>query len=334
MVNKINIKEALELKEAVFIDVRSPGEFAGDHILGAVNLPILTDEERHEVGLIYKQVCQKEAIEKGMEFYEKKIPAMTKFVEDFKDKTIVIYCWRGGMRSEVITTLFESLGFKTYQLKGGYKTYRALVLEKLTEFKLKPKLIVLNGLTCTGKTALLQKLPNSIDLEGLAQHRGSLYGAVGLKPRTQKMFDTLLLKQLKELNNEKFIFIEGESRRIGNLMIPESLWKEMLKGTNVYVERDLPIRVKETVKEYFSNEKMIEGIKKVSESLWRVISKKKKEEMLQALENKEYEKAAEILLTDYYDPLYNHSLKKKEYSFTVNCNDVDDCVKELMEKVN
>ncbi|MBT4935183.1 hypothetical protein HON15_00245, partial [Candidatus Woesearchaeota archaeon] len=183
------------------------------------------------------------------------------------------------------------------------------------------------------KTALLQKLPNSIDLEGLAQHRGSLYGAVGLKPRTQKMFDNLLLEKLKELNEEKFIFIEGESRRIGNLMIPESLWKEMLKGTNVYVERDLPIRVKETVKEYFSNEKMIAGIKKVSESLWRVISKKKKEEMLQALENKEYEKAAEILLTDYYDPLYNHSLKKKEYSFTINCNDVDACVKELLEKV-
>jgi tRNA 2-selenouridine synthase len=334
MVNKIPIKEALKLKEAVFIDVRAPIEFEQDHILGAVNLPILTDEERHEVGLMYKQICQKKAIEKGLGFYEKKIPAMTKFIEKFKCKNLIIYCWRGGMRSEVIVSLFESLGFKTYQLKNGYKAYRALILEELNGFKLKPRLIVLHGLTCTGKTALLQKLPNSIDLEGLAQHRGSLYGAIGLKPHTQKMFDTLLLKRLKELNDEEFVFIEGESRRIGNLMLPEFLWKEMCKATNVLIERDLPIRVKEMVKEYFLDEKIVEDIKRISANLWKVISKKKKQEMLDFIDAKEFEKAAEILLVYYYDPLYNHSLSKLDYSFTVNCNDVDTCVKDIMEKVN
>jgi tRNA 2-selenouridine synthase len=333
MPEKISVNKAMDLKDSVFIDVRSPSEFEQDHILGAVNLPILTDDERHEVGIIYKQVSQQKAIEKGYEYYEKKIPSIKEFVEKLKDKTLVVYCWRGGMRSEVITTLFESLGFKTFQLKGGYKAYRASLVEELNSFQLKPKLIVLHGLTCSGKTALLQKLPNSIDLEGLAQHRGSLYGAIGLKPRSQKMFDNLLLEKLKELNSKEFIFIEGESRRIGNLMIPESLWKSMGKGVNVYVERDLLIRVKETVKEYFSNQEMITEIKKVSQNLWKVISKKKKEELLSALESKEYEKAAEILLVNYYDPLYEHSLKKKSYSFTVSCDNVDDCVKELLEKV-
>ncbi len=333
MTNKIPIKEALKLKDTVFIDVRSPSEFEKDHILGAVNLPILTDEERHEVGLMYKQICQKKAIEKGLEFYEEKIPAMTKFIEKFKDKKIIIYCWRGGMRSEVITTLFESLGFKTCQLKNGYKAYRALILEELTNFKLKPKLIVLHGLTCTGKTALLQKLPNSINLEGLAQHRGSLYGAIGLKPHTQKMFDTLLLKKLKELNDKEFVFIEGESRRIGNLMLPEFLWKEMCKAENVLIERDLPIRVKEMVKEYFLDEKIVEEIKKISANLWKVISKKKKQEMLDFIDAKEFEKAAEILLVYYYDPLYDHSLSKLNYSFTINCNNVDEAIKEIMENV-
>ena len=191
----------------------------------------------------------------------------------------------------------------------------------------------MHGLTCTGKTALLQKLPNSINLEGLAQHRGSLYGAIGLKPHTQKMFDTLLLKKLKELNDKEFVFIEGESRRIGNLMLPEFLWKEMCKAENVLIERDLPIRVKEMVKEYFLDEKIVEEIKKISANLWKVISKKKKQEMLDFIDAKEFEKAAEILLVYYYDPLYDHSLSKLNYSFTINCNNVDEAIKEIMENV-
>jgi tRNA 2-selenouridine synthase len=334
MVNKIPVKEALQLKDTVFIDVRSPGEFENDHIMGAVNLPILTDEERHEVGLMYKQVCQEKAIEKGLGFYEQKIPAMKEFVEKFKDKNLIVYCWRGGMRSKIIATLFESLGYKTFQLKDGYKAYRKVILEKLTNFKLKPKVFVLYGLTCTGKTALLQKLPNAIDLEGLAQHRGSLYGAIGLKPRTQKMFDNLLLKKLEELNSEKYVFIEGESRRVGDLMIPTFLWKAMKNGTNIQITRGLPIRIKEMVKEYFLNPKIVEEIKEISARLWKVISKKKKQEMLDFLENKDFESAAEILLIDYYDPLYAHTLNQVNFDFTVSCNDLDKAVKEIIDIAN
>ncbi|MBT4651780.1 tRNA 2-selenouridine(34) synthase MnmH [Candidatus Woesearchaeota archaeon] len=334
MPETITIKEALALNNPIFVDVRSPKEFQQDHILNAINIPVLSDEERHIVGTIYKQVSQDQAIEKGMEYYEEKIPQIKEFVKNYKEKTIIVYCWRGGMRSKIIATLFESLGYKTYQLKGGYKTYRTLILEQLTNFKIKPKLFVLHGLTCTGKTNLLQKLPNAIDLEGLAQHRGSLYGAIGLKPRSQKMFDNLLLKKLEELNNQPFIFIEGESRRVGDLMLPESLWKAMKKGNNLLIERDLNIRIKEMVKEYFLNPKIVEEIKEISSKLWKVISKEKKAELLTNLNNNEFEKAAEILLINYYDPLYNHSLNKINYSSTIKNNDLDVCIKELLEKVS
>ncbi len=333
MPQKITVQEALKLKNAVFIDVRAPLEFEEDHLLDAINFPILSDEERHIVGTIYKQVSQNLAIEKGMGYYQEKIPRLIEFVSQFQGRPLIVYCWRGGLRSKIICDLFESLGYPTYQLKDGYKAYRAMVLEELTNFQLKPKLFVLHGLTCTGKTALLQRLPNSLDLEGLAQHRGSLYGAIGLKPRSQKMFDNLLLQKLKELNPEDFIFVEGESRRIGDLMLPDFLWKAMCSATNVLIFRDLDFRVKEMVREYFLNPLIVEEIKEITKKLWKVISNQRKEEMLTNLEHKEYEPAAEILLTDYYDPLYNHSLKKLTYSFEVKNNELDLAVKEILEQV-
>lgn len=330
---QITINNALQLEDGLFVDVRAPIEFEKDHILEAVNVPILDNMERHVVGKIYKQVCQKTAIEKGMKYYEKKIPQMAEFIKQFKDKTLVVYCWRGGMRSQIVASLFESLGYTVFQLKEGYKSYRKFILDKLTNFKLKPQVIVLHGLSCTGKTALLHKLPNSVDLEGLAQHRGSLYGAIGLKPHTQKMFDNLLLKRLDELNEQKFLFVEGESRRIGDLMLPEVLWKAMSKGTNVSITRDLDVRIKEMVSEYFLNPKIVEEIKEISQRLWKVISKKKKQEMLDCIEQGKFAEAARILLVNYYDPLYEHTLNKMDYALEVNCNDVDKAVEELKKFV-
>ena len=195
-------------------------------------------------------------------------------------------------------------------------------------YKLKPKLIVLSGLTCTGKTQLLQQFDNSIDLEGLAQHRGSLYGAIGLQPRSQKMFENLLLQKLDELNNNRFVFVEGEGRRVGDLMIPERFWKAMGKGVHVYVKRDLDIRAKECVREYFTSEN-IGKIKEITLGLQKVISKKNKEEIVKLINQKEYVEAAKILLTKYYDELYEHSLKKINYDFEICSDDLDEGIQEL-----
>ena len=330
MVEKIKVKDALN-GDFVFVDTRSPKEFAEDCIIGAINIPILDDSERAIVGTIYKQVSTEQAIEKGRAFYEKKIPRITEKIKKYEGRELVVYCWRGGMRSGVMSKLFEELGFNVFQLEGGYKKYREYVRKSLDNFEI-PKFVVLHGLTCSGKTDLINKLDNSIDLEGFAQHRGSLYGSLGLVPNSQKKFDSLLLKRLNDLGQEKFIYVEGESRRIGDLMIPENFWKAMGKGIHVYVKRDLDIRAKECVREYFTSEN-ISKIKKITLGLQKVISKKNKEEIVKLIDGGKYIEAAKILLVKYYDELYEHSLKKIKYDFEICSDDLEEGITSLQDQV-
>ncbi len=335
MANKITVEESFKLKDTVFIDARTPQEYEEDHILGAVSVPLLSDEERHEIGIIYKQQSREKAIERGMKLFPAKIPSIYNAVKDHKNKTIIVYCARGGMRSNIIASLLESIGFKVLQLEGGYKSFRNYVLTQLNNFKLKPKIICLYGLTCSGKTNLLEKLPNTLNLEALAQHRGSLYGAVGLKPHSQKKFENLLLNRLKELNEEKYIFVEGESRKIGNAEIPPFFFKAMKKGINILVARSISRRVEEAVKEYFSSPENIKKIKEITPNLRGIINKKSKAEIIQLIDEKKYAEAVKILLEKYYDPLYAHTLKQQDYLFTINNNNnnVEKAVEEIKEKL-
>ncbi len=311
----------------IIIDTRSPKEFEEDHMPGAINVPILDNDERAMVGTLYKQVSRDKAIEKGMELFHPKLPEFLKVFEKHKDNEVVVSCWRGGMRSRTVVALFDSLGFNVLQLRGGYKAYREFVRDRLYGYDFKPKLVVLSGLTCTGKTELLQNLV-SIDLEGLAQHRSSLYGAVGLIPRSQKMFETLLLQKLHELNDENTVFIEGESRRIGNVIIPENLWKKMKKGTQVLITRSMEERAKLTVREYFTPDN-VEKIKEITESLWKVISNDNKQNVLEAIDSQDYTLASKILLEKYYDPLYGNTLDNISFDGEVNSNNVSEAVEAL-----
>lgn len=333
MIQTISIEEALK-QEAIFIDTRTPKEFEEDHLPKAINLPILSNEERAIVGTIYKQVSQEDAINKGVEFFSQKMPEYIKAVSKYKDQPIIIYCWRGGMRSKTITSLLESLGYNVKQLIGGYKSYREYVRNELSSYQLKPKIFVLWGLTCTGKTALLQKLPNVIDLEGFAQHRGSLYGALGLKPNSQKRFDTLFFEQLNKLNNEPYILVEGESRKIGDVQIPDFFYKAMLKGTHLHITRNINLRATEAVKEYLTSEEILTKFKTITQNLDRLLTNKRKKEILQFIENQQYEEAVKILLTDYYDPLYSHTLTKTNFSYEVNNDDEERAIREIKEIIN
>ncbi len=328
MKDKITIKQAIE-DNVVFIDTRTPDEFALDHIPDAVNIPILSNEERATVGLIYKQISKKQAVDKGLAFFAARLPSMMKEINKYRDKKLIINCWRGGMRSRAITGFLQGLNYNAYRLEGGYKEYRRFVREKLGNIEIKPKFIVLSGLTCTGKTDLLKQFPNSLDLEGLAQHRSSLYGAIGLEPRSQKMFESLILQRLKELENEKYVIIEGESRRIGDVLIPEQLWTAMKKGVNVKIESKLENRARLCVDEYFTSKERVEEIKNVTKSLMKVISNKKKEEVLMAIEKKDYLKAASILLEFYYDPLYSHTLKQVDFSHSIDSDNLEKAREEL-----
>ena len=323
----------MKLKGAFLLDARSPKEYQEDHILKAVNIPTLNDEERHEIGLIYKQTSREEAIKKGMKYFTEKIPRIMDKVKDCKDRQIIVYCARGGMRSKVIVDLLNSAGYQASQLEGGYKSFRNYLLERLKTLEVRPKLIVLYGLTCTGKTKLLNLFSNSIDLEGLAQHRSSLYGAIGLKPNSQKKFENLLLQRIEELQDEKYVMVEGESRRIGDVIIPESFWKTMKKGVAVLVKRKIERRAQETVDEYFSSKENIQAILKITCELRRVISNKKRLEAVAAIKNKDYHLAAKILLEDYYDPLYAHTLKQQDFSFEIDNDDMEKAVEELKAEV-
>ena len=172
-----------------------------------------------------------------------------------------------------------------------------------------------------------------MDLEGLAQHRGSLYGGIGLKPNSQKKFENLLLTELERLNSEEFIFIEGESRKIGDCQMPDFLYKAMVNGKHILVKRSMPERIKAMVEEYFRDDKAVEEIKITTQRLWKVISNKKKEELLRDLEQKDYFAAGKIFLEDYYDLLYTNTLKKRNYIFEVENDDLEKAKGEIVRLI-
>ena len=307
----INVEKALNGK-FMFIDVRTPKEYEESTIPGAINIPLFSNDERAVVGKLYTKKSREEAIQKGLTFVSKKLPGLIETVSKYKDKDLVIFCWRGGMRSNSLTALLDSLNFKVFQLVGGYKDYRRYILKKFEDYNLKPQLIVLYGLTGVGKTEILKQFSNSLDLEDLAQHRSSILGSVGLKPRSQKMFDSLLFKRLEELKNEKFVLIEGESRKIGKVQMPSFLFKDMKKGINIKIVDSQENRVKRLVKEYSNHkEELSEKIKLMS----KVVGNDNKIKLWSdMLEEEKFEELAKILLEEYYDPLYRYTVDSVEYT--------------------
>ncbi|MFW6220375.1 MAG: tRNA 2-selenouridine(34) synthase MnmH [Nanoarchaeota archaeon] len=326
----ISIKNALNLGNKIFVDVRCEKEFNEDKIIGAINLPILNTDERKEVGTLYK-ICKEKAFFLGINYYSKKLPLLTQKIKKIdKKKNIIVYCFRGGTRSKTITHLFEFLGFNVYQLEGGYKAYRHFIIDYFANFNVNFNFIVLYGLTGCGKTKIINLLKNSIDIENVANHRSSLFGGIGLKPNSQKMFESLLFYNLNKLNDNSYIFIEGESRKIGNVVVPEKLYSHIKSGINILIKANLEFRKKITVEEYFKEE-YISEIKKVVLLLKQKLGKKKIDEILNNIEKNNYLKSAEILLTKYYDPLYEYTINNQKYDYIIEKNNIDEFVFKLDE---
>ncbi|MEK6920937.1 MAG: tRNA 2-selenouridine(34) synthase MnmH [Nanoarchaeota archaeon] len=329
---QITIQEALQKQKTentIFIDTRAPIEFEEDHLPNAINVPIINNQERVIVGTIYKQVSQEKAIDVGMGFYRNRIPIIMKAVEPHKDKTMIVYCWRGGLRSKTIAALLETEGYTVFQLAGGYKAYRAYVREKLNNYTIKSKVITLYGLTCTGKTALLKHFQNSIDLEECAGHRGSMYGGIGIQQNSQKRFENLLFQKLEQRKEEKYILVEGESKRIGNIFIPEFFYHAMESGIKIKITRSLEKRAQAGAEEYCDTEEKQEEMRRITKLIRQRMSNKTKEDILIALDKKEYEKAWTLLFTEYYDPLYDHYLEKQKYVATIENDDEKKAVEEI-----
>ncbi|MED3573006.1 tRNA 2-selenouridine(34) synthase MnmH [Cytobacillus praedii] len=340
---EITVDQFVQLNNAVSIDVRSPGEFKEFHIPGAVNIPLFTDEERVIIGTIYKQEGADVAKWKAMELVSPKIPSILKDIKAIHEKGSepVIYCWRGGMRSKAVATFITFAGLSIPRLIGGYRAYRQYILEKIPSL-LPDKAITLHGMTGVGKTDVLKGLYNKglpvIDLEGLAGHRGSIFGTFGLFPgNNQKTFDSLLFKSLTEMIDSPFFIIEAESKRIGKVVLPDELLKKKQHGTNIHLHASMRSRVERIYNDYclpYVHEDWFHD--KVVERLSFIKKRIKSHEIIASLNDaasiREYKTVIQILLEDYYDPRYAH--KQMEYSepfHHIDAENTESAVKEIMQ---
>ncbi|MDD4655717.1 MAG: tRNA 2-selenouridine(34) synthase MnmH [Bacteroidales bacterium] len=308
MSKEIQIEKFLELSNTTpIIDVRSPAEYEQAHIPGALNLPLFSNEERELVGTIYKQKGKVKAVTAGLEIVGPKLVTFTKFALSLKSESILIHCWRGGMRSASMAWLLETVELKCNILTGGYKSYRTYIREQLE----KPyNIVLLGGFTGSGKTDLLKILDANgrqiIDLEGIAHHKGSAFGAIGqtAQPSTE-MFENILYEQLSKLDPTQPIWVEDESHNIGRDFIPEPFWLQMRKSPLVVVDATFKQRVERLIRDYggFPAEKLKASIQKIEKRL----GYDKCKLALEACENNNLDTAAEICLL-YYDKAYKNQL--------------------------
>lgn len=239
------------------IDVRSPAEFAEDHMPGAINLPVLDNEERARVGTIYKQVAAFDAKKIGAALVSRNIARHldSHFAAKPRNYRPLIYCWRGGSRSGAMATVLRSVGWNAGQLEGGYKAYRRHVVDALAHLPGQNRFVVICGPTGVGKSRLLRTLEELgaqvLDLEHLAAHKGSVLGAEPDRPQpAQKMFESLVWRQLQGFDPSRPVFVESESKKIGNLHTPEVLLTRMRAAECVNVQASTPVRVDLLLEEY------------------------------------------------------------------------------------
>jgi tRNA 2-selenouridine synthase len=237
------------------VDVRSPGEFTEGHITGSVNLPVLDNEQRAVVGTIYAKKGRSEAAVAGLDFVLPKIKEIIRQAGILAPRReLILHCWRGGLRSATIATALDKAGFNVYLLNGGYKAYRSYLRGLVSQ---QGKTIVLGGYTGSGKTDLLSAISQAgeqvIDLEFLAHHRGSAFGALdGLPQPTNEQFENNLFDRWHSLNPDHLVWLEDESRMIGHVTLPEYLYAKIATSPLIRILVPLEIRVENLVRDYAS----------------------------------------------------------------------------------
>lgn len=355
-VERIHIEKFLALaKEHPVIDVRSPGEYNHAHIPGAYSMPLFSDEERKVVGTTYKQQSREQAIKVGLDYFGPKMRNMVEEAEGISKKVLgvgkehsgeqaqipnskilLIYCWRGGMRSGAVSWLLDMYGFKVYTLAGGYKNFRNYVLDT---FKQSFHFNIIGGYTGSGKTETLKALQEKgaavIDLEGSANHKGSAFGNIGMpKQPTQEMFENRLGCELRAMSYKPAtskapfrglggIWLEDESQRIGLVNIPHELWKNMRSSPVYFLDIPFEERLKHITEEYgqLDQQKLIEAIGRIKEKLGGLNAKT----AIQLLEEGNTPESFRILLK-YYDKFYFKGLHNREgletLLHTIDCKTV------------
>lgn len=317
-----NIEQALREADAI-VDVRSPGEFAKGAVAGALNVPLFSSDERAEIGTLYKLLGKQEAIGKGLDVLGGRLREFVHAFEPYREGRLLVYCARGGMRSSAVVGLLGALGYDVQQLPGGYKAFRNYALSTF-EQRLPPHLRVIHGRTGVGKTLLLQRLDNALDLEALAQHRSSLFGWVNLEPRTQQWFESELLTALGRLNPARPVWLEGESRKIGTVLMPDSLRKAMQAAPCVLVTAPLEVRIERIVAEYAREDPAtIEQLVQALNSLRAFFGRERTDALAAQIRAGDYEPVVEVLLREYYDPRYDHAMRGYRFAMELDSTDLD-----------
>ncbi len=326
MVTQINLERFFNLTTTIpIIDVRSPKEFGHAHIPGAFSLPLFSNEERARVGICYKNEGRQAAVLLGLELVGPKLAYFAQKTQALSvNNQLVVHCWRGGMRSSSMAWLFGTLGIKTYVLEGGYKAYRKFIKE---QFAKKVNLVVLGGLTGSGKTEILKELAKMeqqvIDLEGLANHKGSAFGALGQNTQTStEQFENNLYEIWKTLNLSQPVWVEDESKTIGKIGVPDELYLKIRNTIVIAVELPVDIRVDYLLEEYgkFSAAELNESITRIKKRL----GGKDFKIAIEAIENGEIRTATKIAL-NYYDKAYRYGLAKRNHDmvYPIELNSMD-----------
>ena len=300
------------------IDVRSESEFAEDHVPGAINLPVLNNAERAKVGTLYKQVSPFDARKIGASLVAQNIARHldSHFATKEKNYHPLVYCWRGGQRSNSMAQVLSQIGWHVTVLDGGYKTYRAYVRHQLEQLPGHFTYWVLCGLTGSGKTYILRQLAKRgvqvLDLEGLANHRGSLLGQewegeLSGQP-SQKQFESLLLQQLQCFDPTKPVWIEAESNKIGQVYLPPALWQQMKQAKCFEIQLPQAARIEWLLQEYPHLVTHPELLKQKLERLKSRYGRQKMNDWYSLIDTGQGHTLVGDLLSCHYDPAYHRSI--------------------------
>jgi len=327
---------------SIFFDARSPKEYAEGHIPGAISLPLMDNDQRHEIGITYKKQGHDAAVEKGFELVGPHFSQKLKTAKAITTKReVLVYCWRGGLRSNILAWLLQTGGFNVTLLKGGYKAFRN---QNMSLFCTKGNPVILSGKTGVGKTEILEKLiaanQSVVDLEGIANHKGSAFGGIGKEEQpNQEQFENLIANQFRTIPNDHSVWIESESRFIGKVRIPDVLFNRMNSAPIIDVERPFEERVERIMTEYGHFPKEILAEK--TAGLSKRMGSEQVNIALDFLANDNLRDWIRMLL-QYYDKGYTHSRIRKEEDVT-ECTDVihvssstnfDDTIQHLIELAN
>jgi tRNA 2-selenouridine synthase len=320
------------------IDVRSPAEFQTGHIPGAVNIPLFSDDERAVIGTLYKQTSPEAALQKGLEIAGTKMAGLVSILQPLvhqSERKLLIHCWRGGKRSKAVHWLTTFAGMKAYVLEGGYKQYRRAMQQYFSDSSV--QFNILGGCTGSGKTEVLYALQalgeQIVDLEKLANHKGSAFGSIGeAKQPTTEQFENNLFFEFLQLDSSRPIWLENESKSIGKVYLPDALWKKMRSSVLFTIDVDKEVRLKRALK-YYSDSVDVEILKASFDRIKKRLGGLEYQNAIESLEQKDLRAAAAIALA-YYDKSYTYQMSHWPSEKCVHiepCNEISDIAQKLIQ---